>query len=582
MTSRVGKRCWGEDSEIAGLDTAAILRVKLEIQLVNPLYSHQSLILYLFLQIQATSSIFESIQIQPDHLSMVEGAAAAGSPAPKPTSQLSNDSTQSRNQTTNSHFRSRNKNASVRIRRGSVGVKNQKSRPKLDMSSNPNSNTKDRDRDQDASVSQVEMVELSIRREELNKKHREKILAEREAASRLRDSDDDEGEGEDGQIGVGIDSSTATDAVTPGTVSTSDPLDPEDKLKARNDAIARERKAEKARLLMEREIKAVEDPKGKGKKRSKISNLLHSHHHHGSKHSIDSSDEEDSHKINQPTPATEKNVQFNSTTELNELSKEINKKSKRKRHHHGKMPKWRKSKSRPSVMENVALRNQKALDRRDEERRATRASRFQELDPSSSSDGNDLDLERQDQVQILDDGEFENDEIVDTLDVVDPGVSAVTHLSNIANSIIFPPIPSLYSRAPIINLPITEEESRTSTDNSTIDGSRTSTGGITPNELEGQELIHAPEALTKSKTELAEISPPPPKNLDEHVKEVLRKRDMIKRGLKGVWAFVKTPLGVIAAIYGFLVVFFGAGYVSHRGEKRQSRAMNVFGSSLTP
>ncbi|OCF31246.1 hypothetical protein I316_07032 [Kwoniella heveanensis BCC8398] len=51
--------------------------------------------------------------------------------------------------------------------------------------------------------------------------------------------------------------------------------------------------------------------------------------------------------------------------------------------------------------------------------------------------------------------------------------------------------------------------------------------------------------------------------LDRHVKHVLRqsKRQKIKRGLQGLWTFVKTPMGAITAIYGFLVAFWGAGIV---------------------
>ncbi|OCH92936.1 hypothetical protein OBBRIDRAFT_802282 [Obba rivulosa] len=56
--------------------------------------------------------------------------------------------------------------------------------------------------------------------------------------------------------------------------------------------------------------------------------------------------------------------------------------------------------------------------------------------------------------------------------------------------------------------------------------------------------------------------------LDQHVEDVLRKRDRLRRVMQGVWSFLKTPLGVslffrnvITAIYGFLVVFWGTGIV---------------------
>jgi hypothetical protein len=51
--------------------------------------------------------------------------------------------------------------------------------------------------------------------------------------------------------------------------------------------------------------------------------------------------------------------------------------------------------------------------------------------------------------------------------------------------------------------------------------------------------------------------------LDAHVRHVLSqsKRDAIKRTAKGVWTFVKTPMGFIVAVYGFLVAFWGAAIV---------------------
>lgn len=51
--------------------------------------------------------------------------------------------------------------------------------------------------------------------------------------------------------------------------------------------------------------------------------------------------------------------------------------------------------------------------------------------------------------------------------------------------------------------------------------------------------------------------------LDSHVRRVLEssKRAKIKRGLRGFWAFVKTPMGAFTAIYGFLCAFWGAAIV---------------------
>lgn len=473
---------------------------------------------------------------------MVDGARSRSGSTPSPSTpakQISEPSDDHKRKTASTAYLTPRKynNASVRIRRGSIGVQDKKKDNSIrDKRSRPTLETLTNGADPKSTISSNEIAELSVRREELYKRHAEKVLAEREAADGSVDSDDEE----PGSAGGN----------TPGAVPIFDPLDPDQTLKARNEAVLKEKKAEKARLLMEREVTAVKAA-AKDKKRTRFSSLLHPRSNQESGDSSDD-DELDDGRCKRRTPVNEKHVELDSTTGLNELPRET-RKAKKKRY--AKMPKWRKSKTRASVMETLALRNQKALDRRDEERKATRASRFHESNPSQSRDSGDLERQAdQEDHQDEDDAEFENDEIVDTLEVVDPGISAVTHLSNIANSIIFPPIPSLYSRAPVINIPLVEEsESRASTDGSTTDTSGYSTAGATPNEVE------APEALTKSKTELAKISPPPPKNLDEHVKEVLRKRDMIKRGLKGVWAFMKTPLGVIATIYGFLVVFFGAG-----------------------
>lgn len=53
--------------------------------------------------------------------------------------------------------------------------------------------------------------------------------------------------------------------------------------------------------------------------------------------------------------------------------------------------------------------------------------------------------------------------------------------------------------------------------------------------------------------------------LDNHVRNVLEKKkskkEIAKQVLKGFWTYVKTPMGFIVAIYGFLVVFWGAAIV---------------------
>lgn len=52
--------------------------------------------------------------------------------------------------------------------------------------------------------------------------------------------------------------------------------------------------------------------------------------------------------------------------------------------------------------------------------------------------------------------------------------------------------------------------------------------------------------------------------LDDHVRRVLAKKtkkQVAKEVLKGLWTYVKTPMGFVVAIYGFLVVFWGAAIV---------------------
>ncbi|CEH14644.1 Protein of unknown function DUF2985 [Ceraceosorus bombacis] len=49
--------------------------------------------------------------------------------------------------------------------------------------------------------------------------------------------------------------------------------------------------------------------------------------------------------------------------------------------------------------------------------------------------------------------------------------------------------------------------------------------------------------------------------LDEHVRDLLTRRAKFRRGLRGFWAFVKTPIGFIMTLYGFLVTFWGCAIV---------------------
>ena len=49
--------------------------------------------------------------------------------------------------------------------------------------------------------------------------------------------------------------------------------------------------------------------------------------------------------------------------------------------------------------------------------------------------------------------------------------------------------------------------------------------------------------------------------LPQHVAEVLSNRSKLRRQLLGLRDFLKTPVGILVGIYGFLVVFWGAAIV---------------------
>lgn len=52
--------------------------------------------------------------------------------------------------------------------------------------------------------------------------------------------------------------------------------------------------------------------------------------------------------------------------------------------------------------------------------------------------------------------------------------------------------------------------------------------------------------------------------LDTHLRKVLQRqqrKEKLRAALKGLWAYLKTPMGVITAIYGINVVFWGAAIV---------------------
>ncbi|KAI0269105.1 hypothetical protein BC834DRAFT_1039699 [Gloeopeniophorella convolvens] len=121
---------------------------------------------------------------------------------------------------------------------------------------------------------------------------------------------------------------------------------------------------------------------------------------------------------------------------------------------------------------------------------------------------------------LEDDERHHDDDVVDHLDVIDPQVATVATLTNAANAILIPPL-SFYSRKPVVVLPRREHN----------DVETGSTNSDSTDEL------------------------------DRHVHDVLKRRQKFRRVMKGVWAFLKTPLGIAFGIYGFLVVFWGTALV---------------------
>jgi hypothetical protein len=128
--------------------------------------------------------------------------------------------------------------------------------------------------------------------------------------------------------------------------------------------------------------------------------------------------------------------------------------------------------------------------------------------------------------------------ILDALDAIDPKASTLSTLDDIARSIVLPSSFAGRSRTREITLEAFQEDvGRISTQSSTEQGQDGETG-------------HAPRKES---------------GLDRHVKMLLQRRQKMHQKLlpilQAVWSFLKTPLGVLVGIYGFLIVFTGAALV---------------------
>jgi len=103
------------------------------------------------------------------------------------------------------------------------------------------------------------------------------------------------------------------------------------------------------------------------------------------------------------------------------------------------------------------------------------------------------------------------------LDVIDPEVAMVSHLSNAANSILIPRLP-MYSRRPVVTLPtLTPTDTLDSLDEKDEEGDRK------------KRKRRFPRRHHRDQDEL-----------DAHVEHVLKRRAKIRRAFRGLWQFLKT------------------------------------------
>ncbi|KAL9935817.1 hypothetical protein V8E36_005394 [Tilletia maclaganii] len=299
---------------------------------------------------------------------------------------------------------------------------------------------------------------------------------------------------------------------------------------------------------------------------------------------------------------------------------------------------------RRGIVATISARQRAASEKKEAHRRQRRLKRFRELDPLIQTGTLDDEAAKQKREKELEEAvtvqreldrtlpgrqinggtdagdNHHNWEVVDTLDVVDPGVATVSTLTNVANSIVFPYIPGLFNRMPVVELPLESatnndgsapaatpkgrvkkkqtsllealrgklrttskealrddsaslEEGRHRPDDSNIEpGSKDSL----PQQSERKGMTRKQHRKARKLAKLREKQQQLQDPLDTHVETLLqnRKRAQLKRVMQGLWAFLKTPQGVIVGIYGFLVVFCGAalviflfGWIDHGNNK---------------
>ncbi|GMK55853.1 hypothetical protein CspeluHIS016_0209090 [Cutaneotrichosporon spelunceum] len=242
----------------------------------------------------------------------------------------------------------------------------------------------------------------------------------------------------------------------------------------------------------------------------------------------------------------------------------------------------------------------------------------------SSEDGHDtgtLRHRRRANTEVIPASGDLDDDVIGLLDCVDPEVSTLNHLQNVTNGIMFPNIPQLWTRRPRLVITSTPSEhsfetrfgngaqddsilpapatakrtgrprsgtltrmfgmespqrpalasqadvSPTVSDAGSVHGSHTKerdqghgTGEFVPLQpIPAYRSKEYDDESSEDESEMAEEH-----NLDKHLRKLLvrqQRKEKLKAALKGLWAYLKTPMGIVTAIYGFLVVFWGAAIV---------------------
>ncbi|CAO1630800.1 unnamed protein product [Sympodiomycopsis kandeliae] len=181
----------------------------------------------------------------------------------------------------------------------------------------------------------------------------------------------------------------------------------------------------------------------------------------------------------------------------------------------------------PGIFSSVVSKYQQLVQKREDHRREQRRARFAALQTTGSCSPETANLDEEDakeehpQVKRSTEGLY-SDDVTEILDVVDPQVGTFGALSDMTRSIVVPAC-----------LPGSPSVMHLETEDQTLD--------------RDLEQGHCKSAL------------------DRHVHHLVARRQQTwaaaKRVLKGIWTFVKTPLGVVAAIYGLLVTVSAAGWL---------------------